>query len=72
LGTLRAAIHGYQGEVPETVLATVQSRLSRLEPEARRALRAAGHRASRGTILRPALAHSQLESLRGNRDLTHE
>jgi hypothetical protein len=38
---IRCAREGVGGELPETVLAMVQSRLQRLEPEARRVLRAA-------------------------------
>lgn len=38
---IRAAAEGKAGDVPETVLAMLQSRLSRLEPEARLVLRAA-------------------------------
>ncbi|XXX72358.1 protein kinase [Sorangium sp. So ce134] len=39
---IRAAAEGKANDVPETVLAMLHARLSRLAPEARRALRAAG------------------------------
>ncbi len=38
---IRAQIEGREGDLPDSVLAIVQARLERLEPEARRALRAA-------------------------------
>ncbi len=56
---IRAAAEGKGGDVPETVLAMLQARLSRLSPEARLALRSAslfGERFWRGGVARVAAA----------------